>query len=282
VPSTKRDDATIAYAVDGAGEPVLLVQGAGVAGSGWRPQVEALRGRWRTITFDNRGFGDSPRGARPPSIEDLAADALAVLDALGISSAHVIGHSMGGLIAQAIGLAAPARVRSLSLLSTFEQGTRASFPSASVMWTGLSARLGSAARRRRVFLELVVPPAELAAVDRDALAADLGALFGRDLAEQPPAVLDQIRAMSRFDPRTRLGALAPIPTLVVAGELDRIAPPAGGRALAALVPGARYVELAGAGHALTVHGPHVATVNTLLREHLERAETARQAASAGA
>src|SRR4051812_41622067 len=111
MPTLECDGATVAYAIDGAGEPVLLVQGAGVAGSGWRPQVEALRGRWRTVTFDNRGFGGSRPGPRRATIEDLAADALAVLDAASVASAHVIGHSMGGLIAQAIALAAPARVR---------------------------------------------------------------------------------------------------------------------------------------------------------------------------
>lgn len=268
----------MAYAVDGAGEPVLLVQGAGVAGRGWRPQVEALRGRFRTITFDNRGFGGSRPGPRRASIEDLAADALAVLDAEGIASAHVIGHSMGGLISQAIALSAPARVRSLSLLCTFERGRSASVPSASVMWTSINAMIGSAARRRRVFLGLLVPEAELAKVDRDALANELGALFGRDLAEQPPGIFDQIRAMSRFDASARLGALKAIPTLVVSGALDRIARPNSGRALAALVPGARYVEMTGAGHALTVHG-HVAAVNALITEHLDAAEKLREAAA---
>lgn len=277
MPALERDGATIAFAEDGAGPPVLLVQGAGVAGSGWRPQVEALRGRWRAITFDNRGFGDSTRGPRPPSVEDLAGDALAVLDALAVDAAHVVGHSMGGLVAQAIALAAPRRVRSLALLSTFERGRDAAVPSLGVMWTGLSARLGSAARRRRVFLELVVPAAELAGADRDALAAELGALFRRDLAEQPPAVYDQIRAMGRFDARERLGELGAIPTLVVSGALDRIAPPASGRALASRIPGARYVELPGAGHALTAIGPHVSTVCALLAEHLAGAEAARAA-----
>jgi pimeloyl-ACP methyl ester carboxylesterase len=268
MPSLERDGARIAYASDGSGDAVLLCQGAGVAGSGWKPQVEALRDRWRCVTFDNRGFGGSTSGPRRADVEDLAGDALAVLDALGIERAHVVGHSMGGLVAQAIALAAQSRVRTLSLLCTFDRGGRASLPSVSVMWTGLWARIGSAGARRRTFLELVVPPAELAAADRDVLAAELGALFGRDLAEQPPGIYDQIRAMSRFDRRTELATLGSIPTLVVSGELDRIATPAAGRALAALIPGARYEELAGAGHALTVHGPNVERVNQLLRAHL--------------
>lgn len=276
MPSIERDGARVAYEVDGAGEPVLLVQGAGVAGCGWRPQVEALRGRFRTITFDNRGFGGSSKGPRRADIEDLAADALAVMDAAGAKSAHVVGHSMGGLIAQAIALAAPERVRSLSLLCTFDRGRSASMPSLSVMWTSINARLGDAARRRRLFLTLLLPETQLARVDRDALARDLGALFGRDLAEQPPGIFDQVRAMSRFDAGARLGALKSIPTLVVSGERDRIATPRAGRALAALIPGARYLEISGAGHALTVHGP-VATVNTLIEEHLDAAEKRRAA-----
>lgn len=79
----------MAYESVGSGDAVLLCRGAGVAGSGWRPQVEALAPRWRTITFDTRGFGASTAGTSPMSIEALAADALAVLDALGVERAHL-------------------------------------------------------------------------------------------------------------------------------------------------------------------------------------------------
>src|SRR4029079_19345162 len=92
------DDVTLAYDVTGTGPAVLCVQGVGVAGSGWAPQVSALAERYRVITFDNRGIGATPRGAGPLSMEPRAGAARAILEAEGIDRCHVVGHSMGGLI----------------------------------------------------------------------------------------------------------------------------------------------------------------------------------------
>ena len=107
-------------------------------------------------------------------------------------------------------------------------------------------------------------------VDRAALAATLHPLFGHDLAEQPPIVMQQLRAMSRFDAGAKLAALAGVPTLVVSATEDRSAAPATGRALAALIPGATYREVSDAGHGLPIH--RAAEVNTLLAEHWVRAD----------
>ena len=94
-------------------------------------------------------------------------------------------------------------------------------------------------------------------------------LFGHDLADQPPIVMKQLRAASRFDASARLGALAHIPTLVVAATHDRIALPAFGRALADAIPGARYVEIPDAGHGCTIQCAD--RVNALLVEHFAAA-----------
>ena len=168
LPWLEREGATVAYEVRGSGDAVLLCQGAGVAGCGWRPQVEALSD-YLTITFDNRGFGASKPGPKRASIEDLAADALAVLDAVGVERAHVVGHSMGGLVAQAIALAAPGRVRSLSLLCTVHRGPVASRPSFGVILTSVNAMLGGAALTAALaawflFIEVPDPAAESTAV----------------------------------------------------------------------------------------------------------------------
>jgi len=177
---------------------------------------------------------------------------------------------MGGLIAQEVALRAPARVKSLALLCTFARGKQATRLTADIILVGLRTRIGTRAMRRSAFLELVMPRALLAEADRAQLAETLRPLFGRDLAEQPPIILKQLRAMAKYDSSGRLGQLAHIPSLVVSAELDRIAPPAFGRELAATIPGARLVEIPGAGHGVPIHAPE--KINALLAEHFASAD----------
>ena len=101
---------------------MVFIQGTGVHGAGWDPQVRELCARYRCITFDNRGMGQSqPVGAKV-SVPQMAADTLPIMDACGVESAHLAGHSLGGLIAQQVALLARERVRSLALLCTFSRG----------------------------------------------------------------------------------------------------------------------------------------------------------------
>lgn len=261
------DDITLAYRSIGSGPAVLCIQGVGVAGSGWQPQVEALAQRHRVLTFDNRGVGATPRGAGPLSIDRLAADARAILDAEGVERCHVIGHSMGGLIALAAALAAPARVLSLSLLCTFADGAGPTRPTWRMIALGLPTRIGTRQRRRLAMQRMLFPDHYLRQVDRAALAERLNLLFGRDLGESPSIVSEQLSMMGRYDATPHLSALSGIPTLVASGRHDPIAPPAFGRAIAAGIPGARYVEYEDASHALPIQ--HADRVNALLLEHLD-------------
>lgn len=185
----------------------------------------------------------------------------------------IVGHSMGGIIAQQIALAAPDRVRSLSLLCTFARGAQGARLSWDLFVAGMRARIGPRASRRRAFVELVMPQPYLATVDRARLDADLAELFGRDLADQPPIVMPQLRAMSRYDALAKLSALGAISTVVGSGALDRIALPAFGRELAAAIPDARYVEFEDAGHAVTIHRPDA--VNSLLLRHFDNTRLER-------
>lgn len=127
--------ARVSYTRMGTGAPVLLIQGVGAIGDAWRPQVEGLRDRFSLITFDNRGIGASTITDGSLSIEAMADDALAILDAEGIDRCHVVGHSMGGLIAMQLALTSPRRVRSLTLLSTFPDGKSGSRLTWSNLWT---------------------------------------------------------------------------------------------------------------------------------------------------
>ncbi len=265
------DGCRLAYTVRGDGPPVLLIQGVGLHGDGWRPQVDALAERYRLLTFDNRGVGRS-QPAGEISVERMARDALALMDAQGWDSAHVAGHSLGGPVALEMALRAPERVRSLALLCTFARGGDAA-RSLRMMWIGLRTQVGTRRMRRHAFLEIILPPELLAGADRDALAAELVPLFGHDLGDSEPVTRRQLAAMRAYDAAPRLGQLAGIPTLVVSAEHDPIAPPALGRALAAGIPGARHVEIARASHGVPIHD--AARINDLLAEHLAAAEGAR-------
>ena len=266
----------LAWEVSGEGPPVLLVQGVGAPGATWRPQVEALQAGWRCLRFDNRGLGASQPAGAAISVEQMAEDALALMDAQGWDSAHLVGHSLGGLVVQHLALVARARARSLALLCTFARGREVTRLTPRMLWLGTRARVGTRAMRRRAFLELILPPELLRGADRDALAARLGSVFGRDLADQPPVVGAQLEALGRYDATPRLGELAGLPTLVVSAAHDPIARPALGRALAAGIPGARYVELPAASHAVPVHDP--ARINALLLEHLRASAAATSSA----
>lgn len=281
MPFIQTRGARIFYEVSGEGPPVLLIQGIGVIGEGWRPQVRGLADRYRLIWFDNRGIGAStqePGAPRPLTIADMAADGLAVLDALAIEQAHIVGHSMGGVIAQQLALTAPARVRSLSLLCTVGRGGDAVRLTAEVLWRALRMSIGSRRSRRRAFLEMVLPASGAGNQDLDQLAVELAPLFGRDLSDQPPILLRQARAMARHDTSHRLAELAKLPTLVVSAEEDRVTLARYGRALAAAIPGARYVEIKGAGHGVPIQDPP--RINDLLAAHFAATDSTAAATAA--
>lgn len=254
----------LAYDVCGEGPAVLFIQGVGVHGPGWKPQVDELASRFRCVSFDNRGIGRSLPVPASLSVEDMASDAQAILDAEGIRDVHIVGHSLGGLVALCLALNIRERVRSLSLLCTFADGRAAAPLTGRMCWLGMRSRVGTRKMRRRGFVRLVMPPT--AAFDADALAEQLAPLFGHDLADQPPIVDLQLKAMRRFDATRRLKELAGIPTLVMNGVHDPISPPRVSRALADGLTGSRYVQFDDASHGLPIS--HAARVNELLREHL--------------
>lgn len=258
--------ARVSFSRVGTGDPVLLIQGVGAIGNAWRPQVDALRDRYSVITFDNRGIGASTITEGALTIEGMADDALAILDAEGVGRCHVVGHSMGGLIAMQVALTSPRRVRSLVLLSTFPDGRTGSRLTGDTFLTGLRTRIGTRTMRRNAFLSLVLSKAGMQAAARRRLAEQMTELFGRDLADQPPIIMRQLRAMARYDAKWRLRWLASVRTLVVSGQADRIARPEYGRTLAGAIPGAQYVELPDAGHAVPIESPEV--INRLLIDHM--------------
>ena len=266
MPILERAGVRLHYTRTGSGPAVLLIQGVGVIGHGWQPQVDGLADRFTLITFDNRGIGQSGRGRPPLSIEEMADDALAIMDAEAIDCFHLGGHSMGGVIAQQLALSAPQRIASLALMCTFPRGRDATRLTWAVLAAGVRTRVGTRRMRRRAFVDLVMPPATRGSADIDHLADDLAVLFGRDLADQPSIVMRQLRAMGRFDAFSRLSSLGSTPTLVLSARHDVIARPDLGRQLAEAIPGARLVEVPDAGHGVTIQRADF--VNNLLAEHM--------------
>jgi len=270
MPWLKQDGTGLFYELAGEGVPVLFIQGVGVAGDGWKPQTDELSREFSTLRFDNRGLGRNAAMPGPVTVEAMAADARALLDAVGWESAHVVGHSMGGVIAQQLALDAPARVRSLALLCTFCRGKEGARMTPGIVWLGLRTRVGTRRMRRRAMLEMIFPADYLCSVDNDELAARCGALFGRDLADSPPILMKQLRALGAHDISARLGDLAKIPAMVISGEHDPIALPRFGRELAERLGNASFEVIPGVSHAVVIQ--QAGRINDRLRNFWMRIE----------
>jgi pimeloyl-ACP methyl ester carboxylesterase len=180
---------------------------------------------------------------------------------------------MGGVIAQQLALDAPKRVRSLSLLCAFGRGKDAARLTPWVLWMTLRTRVGTRRMRRKAFLEMLWPAEVLAKADTDKLAAEVGELVGRDLAESPSVLMKQLRAMARHDASGRLKELAQIPTLVASGEHDPIALPRYGKMLADAIPGAMFEVMPGCSHGMTIQ--KAAEVSQRLRRFMDGVEERR-------
>lgn len=234
MPTIQANGQTLYYEVHGEGEPLLLVMGLAADTMAWAMQVPAFSAHYRTIIFDNRDVGQSSMAAGPYEITDMAQDTLALADALELESFHLVGVSMGGAIAQEVALAAPDRVRTLTLAMTWPRGG-AWAAKLSELW---SARVEHMSREERVD-ELM-----LLTLSEDFFENADGVAWLRDLMLQNPhpqsadAFARQLDASSRHDTRERLGRLA-IPTHVIGAEHDILVPVWKSRELAELIPGAQ-------------------------------------------
>lgn len=246
-----------------------MIQGVGAFGTSPNPQIEMLAKHYTCLTFDNRGIGGSLPLGRPLTVEQMAKDALALLDEVGWETAHVVGHSLGGLTAMQLALNAKHRVRTLTLLCAFARGSDAVVITPELVWIILRIKFGLRFLRRQAFLELVLAPEERRGNMRK-VAERLAGVLGHDVADVPAITNQQVAAMRSHDLTKRLHELAGIPTLVINGEKDPLARPESGRSLAEGIPGARYVEFSGTSHALPILQD--ARCARLILEHLDRYE----------
>jgi pimeloyl-ACP methyl ester carboxylesterase len=268
MPTIRVSGAELAFEVRGEGPTVLFVQGVGLAGCAWSPQIDELARDHRCIALDNRGSGQSRGDTHVLSVDSMARDALAVLDALQIDRAHLVGHSLGGVIIQRIALCAPDRVASLSFLCTFAGGRDLASPSLKLIWLGTRSRIGTRGMRQRAFARLIMPDAYLRERGEPVVIAELERVFGRPLW-QAPAIADvQLRALRAHDERAELSKLAAIRSIVLSGRHDPIATHAANAALAAGIR-AEHRVWEDASHALPLQDP--VAVNRALREHIANA-----------
>lgn len=270
MPKFRGAEVDLFYELVGGGIPVVWIQGVGVVGHCWHPQVSALCG-YSSLVIDNRGIGQSVPCRGQISIEAMAKDTVDLMQQLGWNRAHVVGHSMGGLIAQELAMSFPEKVKSLSLICTFAEGPEAARLTPWVLWMSLRTRIGSKRMRRKAFLEMIFSPAFLHGRDLNELAAEVAPLMGRDLSIQPPILMKQVMAMSKHRRANDLNKLASIPTFVLSAEKDPIAKPEYGRRLATAISGAIYHEVPDASHAVTIE--RAAEINDLLRDFISRVES---------
>jgi|tagenome__1003787_1003787.scaffolds.fasta_scaffold20918649_2 3-oxoadipate enol-lactonase len=237
----------------GAGDPVLLVMGLGLSGGAWWRTVPVLAQRLRVVTFDHRGVGRSRAFSYAYTTEAMADDAVTILDAAGIERAHVYGISLGGMVAQALALRHPERVRSLVLGATSPGGPRAARPSAEVI-AFFRRRAGMAPEEAaRASVPINYGP-RCRAEHPDRIEEDLAQRLAHPFSER--AYRAQLFAAAWHN---CLGALPRIsvPTLVVHGALDRVIPVANAHLIADRIPGARLRVLEDAGHLYPTEAPEV-------------------------
>ena len=149
-----------AYRVEGAGPPLIMIQGVGAHGVAYNPIVEILKAHYTCVTFDNRGIGASQPTGKKLTVKQMGRDSLALMDHLGWTSAHVVGHSLGGLISLELALIAKPRVRSLTLLNTFANGADARRFNLQDHVDWAAAQVWDAKMRRKAFMELVMANGE--------------------------------------------------------------------------------------------------------------------------
>jgi pimeloyl-ACP methyl ester carboxylesterase len=229
----------IAWEERGEGAPLLLIQGLGYGRWSWEPVVPALAERYRVLWFDNRGIGDSDKPEGPYTAQLMAADALQVLDEAGVDRAHVLGASLGGMIAQEVASGTPERVDKLILCCTTPGGE------ATVPMPQVTVRLFDEAPN-------LPPEVALRRFVENALAADAPAeliqgLYDRRVANPPDPAGWQAQAAAGRGFEGVDGAIS-APTLIVTGTEDNVVDPLNSDVLAEHIPGAEVQRIDNAGH----------------------------------
>jgi len=269
--ATAADGIRLHYQVTGrrGQPPILFIQGLGADKHGWDMQRLGMAWSHCAIALDNRGAGRSDKPIGAYSLEQMAADAIAVLDDAGIETAHVVGASMGGAIAQMLTIGYSERVRSLTLACTSCRN-HAWRRELLASWGASARRYGMGAMTREAARWVIGPRSFRRLMPAFGWLGPLA--FGRPrhaFANQVDAILAADDGDSEDLRSIR------VPTLVVVGNQDILTPRGDSEELAELIPTAELVVISGAAHGLMVE--HASTFNRILGDFLRRSEKAYQA-----
>jgi pimeloyl-ACP methyl ester carboxylesterase len=247
MPVARVGEIELSYERAGDGPPLLAIMGMSGTFDHWNDAfLDDLRRELDVIVYDHRGVGSSSRlnGGEPLTIAEMAQDAAGLLDALGIDRAHVLGISMGGMVAQELALAHPERVHSLTLGCTYCGGEDSALSHERTLRKLMEAAAsGDRTIAVRAAWETNVSPAFAADEQQYERFLEIG--LRRAVAMD--VVMAQMRAIAGHDTSPRLPGLR-APTLVIHGTLDEMLPVQNGHQIAGLIPGSRLEVLDGAGH----------------------------------
>jgi len=245
MPVARGNGINIYYEVHGDGDPLVLIQCLGGNSVDWQFQTPVFAERYRVVIFDNRGSGRSE--APPPrySVVEMADDALALMDVLGIERAHILGLSLGGFIAQELALRSPQRVDRLVLAATAARLPALSRHALRVWLRMAEERVSEETRFLEMFSWLF---SSRLLEDESQVATMLGFFVQNPYPQLPEGYSGQIAACLAHDTRHRIKAIA-APTLVMAAGEDILVPVAAAEELASGIPRARLAVIPGGGHA---------------------------------
>lgn len=232
------------------------------------PFLDLLDAHFDTIAYNHRGIGESSRFEKQFTLKELADDAAALLDALEIETAHVMGISMGGMIAQELALAHPERLRSLVLGCTYSGGPGSSRTSPQV-WQDIGQAMATGDRDHAIRLSWEANVSPRFARDDEAYARFQEILTRMRVAI--PVIMAQAQAILGHDTSRRLKDIT-TPTLVIHGTEDRLIPVHNAHMIAGLIPGSRLEILDGVGHLFFWEAPQRSAA--LVREHTAAAAAA--------
>jgi 3-oxoadipate enol-lactonase len=254
----------IAFVEEGRGFPLLLIHGLAGDHTAWEPEVATWKARHRVVAPDNRGAGASTQVDEPIATADMARDMLALMDALGIERAHIVGRSMGGAIAQHIALMAPERVQSLVMCASFAKFDAFGARVLANMREVLELTGSWAIHARHSVRNFVSPeffdanPDRVAAIER---------LIGGE-TRLAACYIRQNHACLEHDTLAQLERIG-CPTLVMSGGKDPICPPICARWMVERIPGAKHEVFADSSHFFLMEEPQrfMRVMDRWLAEH---------------
>ncbi|MFU8796915.1 MAG: alpha/beta fold hydrolase [Dehalococcoidia bacterium] len=248
MPLARLNGIRIHYHVDGQGDPLVMIMGFSAGRIGWAPQVPFFRNHYRVVTFDNRGTGKSDKPPGPYSTRMMADDTVRLMDFLGIEKAHVMGLSMGGMIAQELAIGHPDRVMKLVLACTY--ATQDETSGSTMEQLGLWQLAPDKKVRAMIWLAFN-------SRFYRSIFAFLAAVGGRLMGASGGAgIVGQSEACRQHNTLDRL-PLITAPTLVIVGTADRIIKPVSSEVIAGRIPEAKLVRVEGGAHCFSLENRNV-------------------------